>query len=128
LIYWFVKLIFNFDFITDSSHFHFVPQKKMQINITGIDITSSKSPSSKSPSSKDELQQPPEQPAVGASSPSHIIGTSSPLLSDNSDKSNAEIVFTDELKRLKPRLATAKLKNFPPKRGRSEESGLCVIC
>lgn len=44
-----------------------------------------------------------------------------------SDSSNAEIVFTEELKRLKPRLAGRKMTNYPPKQGNKEESGLCVI-
>lgn len=110
-------------FCTETPTVPLVPPTKMRINISGLDIAA-KSQTKAEEESKDAVTDQAEQ---GGVSPNNIE-PHSPSISDSSDKPNAEIVFTEELKRLKPRLVGRKLVNQPPKLTGKEESGLCVIC
>jgi len=100
-----------------------------------MDLSSSKSP----PTNKEREATPPKETGPessknngenGLSETEKSKGDKSPVSSDNKSESNkpeAEIVFTEEMKRLKPRLVGKKLVNCPPKKVGREESGLCVI-
>ncbi|OXA40463.1 Polyadenylation and cleavage factor 11 [Folsomia candida] len=114
-----------------------VPPTKMRINISGLDI-SAKSPSSKDPKPEDPAaagaaSPTPEKGSTSPKSPTTTVVPRSPEPSDSNNKcSNAEVMSPEEMKYLKPRLheffeSGRKFKNCPPKQGKKEESGLCVI-
>lgn len=109
----------------------------MRINISGLDI-SAKSPSSKDPKPEDPAaagaaSPTPEKGSTSPKSPTTTVVPRSPEPSDSNNKcSNAEVMSPEEMKYLKPRLheffeSGRKFKNCPPKQGKKEESGLCVI-
>jgi hypothetical protein len=120
----------------------FPPLTKIRINFTGMDF-SAKSPQAKdseksSPAREDTTQvasasnkNEGDDDDKGSKVSDESKGDKSPICSDSKSETNkqdAEIVFTEEMKRLKPRLVGKKLTICPPKQLGREESGLCVIC